>query len=134
MEATAGFGTEVHQPVDSSHDDKKNNNKNENITSNDKKNNPTFIDAEDNNQTMEAMTMVVTAMVNDENSQEQETITSCDHVKNCQSRNLKTNGNNDSMSDVALTEHLYCSSLWWLCGSVALKMVHEIDTYHTKID
>ena len=70
--------------------------------------------------------MVVTAMVNDENSQEQETITSCDHVKNCQSRNLKTNGNNDSMSDVASTEHLYCSSLWWLCGSVALKTVHEI--------
>ena len=76
--------------------------------------------------------MVVTAMVNDENSQEQET--SCDHVKNCQSRNLKTNGNNYSESDVALTEHLYCSSLWWLCGSVALKMVYEIDTYHTKID
>ena len=72
--------------------------------------------------------MVVTAMVNDENSQEQETITSCDHVKNCLCRNLKTNGNNDSMSDVALTEHLYCSSLWWFCGSVALKMVHEIDT------
>ena len=78
--------------------------------------------------------MVVRAMVNDENSQEQETITSCDHVKNCQSRNLKTNGNNDSMSDVALTEHLYCSSLWWLCGSFALKTDHEIDTYHTKID
>ena len=77
--------------------------------------------------------MVVTAMVNDENSQEQETITSCDHVKNCQSRKLKTNGNNDSMSDVALTEHLYCSSLWWLC-SVALKTDHEVDTYHTKID
>ena len=55
--------------------------------------------------------MVVTAVVNDENRQEQETITSCDHdsydVKNCQSRNLKVNGNNDSMSDVALTEHLY---------------------------
>ena len=84
VEATAGFGTEVHQPVDSSHDDKKNNNKNENITSNDKKHNHTFIDAEDHNQTMEAMTMVVTAMVNDENSQVQETITSCDHVKNCQ--------------------------------------------------
>ena len=55
-EATAGFGTEVHQPVDSSHDDKKNNNKNENITSNDKKNNHTFIVAEDHNQTMEAIT------------------------------------------------------------------------------
>ena len=104
MEATAGFGTEVHPPVDSSHDDKKNNNKNENITSNEKKNNNNSIDAEDRNQTMKAMTMVVTAMVNDENSQEQETITSCDHddydVKNCQSRNLKSNGNNDSMSDV----------------------------------
>ena len=78
--------------------------------------------------------MVVMAMVNYANSQEQETITSCDHVKNCQSRNLKTNGNNDFMSDVALTEHLYCLSLWWLCGSVTLKTVHEIDTYHTKID
>ena len=85
MEAT-GFGTEVHPLVDSSHGNKKNNNKNENITSNDKKNNNS-IDAEDRNQTMEVMTMVVVAVVNDGNSQEQETITSCDH-------------------DVALTEHL----------------------------
>ena len=105
-----GFGTEVNPPVVSSHDNKKNNSKNENITSNDKKTNNNSIDAVDRNQTMEAMTMVVAAMVNDGNSQEQETITSCDHddddVKNCQSRNLKANGNNDSMSDVALTEHL----------------------------
>ena len=105
-----GFGTEVNPPVDSSHDNKKNNNKNENITSNDKKTNNNSIDAVDHNQTMEAMTMVVAAVVNDGNSQEQETITSCDYddddVKNCQSRNLKANGNNDSMSDVALTEHL----------------------------
>ena len=86
MEAT-GFGTEVHPLVDSSHDNKKNNNKNENITSNDKKNNNNSIDAEDRNQTIEAMTMVVAAVVNDGNSQEQETIASCDH-------------------DVALTEHL----------------------------
>ena len=104
MEATAGFGTEVHPPVDSSHDNKKNNNKNENITSNDKKNNNNSIDAEDCNETMEVMTMVVMAVVNDESSQEQETITSFDHgdydVKNCQSRYLKANGNNDSILDV----------------------------------
>ena len=108
-EAT-GFGTEVHPPVDSSHDDKKNNNKNENITSSDKKNNNNSVDAEDRNQTMEVMTMVAVPVVNDGNSQEQETITSCDHnnddVKNCQSRTLKANGNNDSVLDVALTEHL----------------------------
>ena len=73
--------------MDSSYGNKKNNNKNENITSNDKKNNNNSIDAEDRNQTMEAMTMVVVAMVNDGNSQEQETITSCDH-------------------DIALTEYL----------------------------
>ena len=64
--------------------------------------------------------MVVTAMVNDENSQEQETITSCDHVKNCQSRNLTTNGNNDFMSDVALTEHLYFVHLCGGCVMVLL--------------
>ena len=86
MEAT-GFGTEVHPLADSSHDNKKNNNKNGNITSNDKKDNNNSIDTEDRNQTMEAMTMVVAAMVNGGNSQEQETMTSCDH-------------------DVALTEHL----------------------------
>ena len=110
LEEATGFGTEVHPPVDSSHDDKKNNNKNENITSNYKNNNNNSIDTEDRNQTMEVMTMVVPAVVNDGNSQEQETITSCDHddddVKNCQSRNLKANGNNDSVLDVALTEHL----------------------------